>query len=708
MPVVNDFTALLFDNPAFRFNGSRDAATAVIVTYSFDDRAAELPSEAEYPTKTIGDFTTGFAAPGQQTAVRDALAVFEAAAGIRFVEVETDGMIQFVDATSIFSGASVVSFADVPSVNASFGSMGHVVMNQAHFPIGQGNAGYRILMHEIGHAVGLDHSDEGTNTLNPALATVTNTIMPSVGSGQIVSDIGIFDKQALQFLYGGVTDFNLDQLTVTSDAPNAEIDITGTAGADHFLAPNFDSNIDAGDGADSIFGNEQADEIDGEGGDDILTGGAGDDILRGGPGEDMLDGLGFIGGGNFTGGADQLFGGDDDDMLVLRFDTAVYDGGGGVDTVDGSLSTQVLVEFTDTVKFVSIERAILSPGGDFFRAGAADAEAYGAAGDDTLLGGVGNDMLDGQEGADDMRGGAGDDVYGVDDAGDSIIDTSGTDTVNASIAYTLPSAIENGLALTTNLLQGNSGANGLGGNGVANTLSGLGGDDSLVGRGGDDTLLGGDGFDRLNGGAGADFMAGGDDNDIYTVDDAGDQVVEMANEGVDRINAFVDFVNPDNVEFLVGLFSNVGLTLTGNSGRDRITGANRINSPDVLSGEDNNDKIVALVGNDTIFGGGGNDRIFGNSGNDVITGGTGNDRLTGQFGSDRFVHAPGDNNDRITDFDVMEDLLDLTAHGFVDEAAVLALTTDTPGGALINFAGPHSVLLEGVAKAAIGAEDILV
>ena len=104
--------------------------------------------------------------------------------------------------------------------------------------------------------------------------------------------------------------------------------------------------------------------------------------------------------------------------------------------------------------------------------------------------------------------------------------------------------------------------------------------------------------------------------------------------------------------------------MTGNATRDQITGANKINSPDAIFGLGGNDLLVGLVGDDVINGGTGNDRIFGNSGADTITGGLGNDRVTGQQGGDTFVHGVGDGRDRITDFNVNEDLLDLTAPWF--------------------------------------------
>ncbi len=74
-------------------------------------------------------------------------------------------MLQFVDATSITRNGNVVSFASAPVTTATQGHIGHVVMNQAPFPLYSGTAGFRILLYEIGHALGLVHSDNGNDTV---------------------------------------------------------------------------------------------------------------------------------------------------------------------------------------------------------------------------------------------------------------------------------------------------------------------------------------------------------------------------------------------------------------------------------------------------------------------------------------------------------------------------------------------------------------
>jgi Ca2+-binding RTX toxin-like protein len=122
-----------------------------------------------------------------------------------------------------------------------------------------------------------------------------------------------------------------------------------------------------------------------------------------------------------------------------------------------------------------------------------------------------------------LTGGAGNDVYVVDDAGDQVVEAAagGVDLVQASVSYALAANVENLTLTGTAALAGtgNELNNILIGNAGANALSGGAGNDSLDAGAGDDRLDGGTGLDRLSGGAG---------NDVYVVDDAGDQVVEAA------------------------------------------------------------------------------------------------------------------------------------------------------------------------------------
>jgi Ca2+-binding RTX toxin-like protein len=162
----------------------------------------------------------------------------------------------------------------------------------------------------------------------------------------------------------------------------------------------------------------------------------------------------------------------------------------------------------------------------------------GLAGNDVLKALGGNDKLDGGTGNDTMYGGLGNDTYYVDASGDKVIELGGqgTDTVNASITYTLTANVEN-------LLQtGSAGINGTG-NTLANTLTGNSGANTLSGLAGNDKLLGGAGADKLIGGKGMDTLTGGAGNDTFVF--ATGDFSSKTSSGADSI---VDFTAGDHID----------------------------------------------------------------------------------------------------------------------------------------------------------------
>ncbi len=232
----------------------------------------------------------------------------------------------------------------------------------------------------------------------------------------------------------------------------------------------------------------------------------------------------------------------------------------------------------------------------------------GGAGDDTLQGGTGNDILNGGAGIDTMAGGVGNDRYQVDRAGDRVIESGGggTDTVNASVSYSLAAGQE------IETLRANAGATGLilVGNEFANTL---------IGGAGDDTLTGGLGNDILNGGLG---------DDRYHVDSAADQVVEAVGGGIDTVYASVNYSLGAGraVEVLRTEAGAGGLTLSGNE------------LDNTLIGGDGTDRLVGRAGNDILNGGGGAD---------ILDGGAGDDRYHVDSAADQVIEAVGGGTDTV-------------------------------------------------------------
>ena len=275
---------------------------------------------------------------------------------------------------------------------------------------------------------------------------------------------------------------------------------------------------------------------------------------------------------------------------------------------------------------------------------AADQKISGGLGDDLLsgLGGAdalygheGNDELNGGSGNDLMVGGAGDDLYVLSGSGDVVVEApnAGRDTIQAAFSLTLDATIENLIMFGVAAIDGtgNQFSNTMTGNSAANTLTGLGGADRLDGKGGADTMVGGKG------------------NEIYYVDDAGDVVTELANEGVDLVRSTlaIDLTSILNVE---------NATVTSAADVD-------------IEGSDADNVLTGGNGSNEIDGGAGNDTIRGNFGSDTLIGGTGADTFVWIGINESRLSAP----DLVADFESGIDKLDLRG---IDARASIAGNQD--------------------------------
>jgi Ca2+-binding RTX toxin-like protein len=239
------------------------------------------------------------------------------------------------------------------------------------------------------------------------------------------------------------------------------------------------------------------------------TGNASDNVITGNAGNNILDG---------ATGNDTLIGGLGNDTYIVdaALDVTTENASEGTDLVQASLSWTLGSNVENLT--LTGSSAINGTGNTL------DNVLTGNSGNNTLTGAAGNDTLDGGTGTDTLIGGTGNDIYIVDTATDTLTENSGegTDTVQASVTYTLGANLEN---LT---LSGSSAINGTG-NSAANTLLGNSGANTLTGADGNDILDGGAGNDMLVGGQGADEfrfgLAGGADTvDAYDTDGGADKL----------------------------------------------------------------------------------------------------------------------------------------------------------------------------------------
>jgi Ca2+-binding RTX toxin-like protein len=378
-------------------------------------------------------------------------------------------------------------------------------------------------------------------------------------------------------------------------------------------------------------------------------------------------------------------GGNTDDTINGTAGADTLDGGDGDDTVNGDAGDDQLSG---------------SDGEDELNGGAGNDSLFGGNGTDVLNGDAGNDTLQGDKGGDFVNGADGDDkiIWNNGDGSDRNDGGAGTDSLEVR-AETAPGGgfqivgavggeavldrlTANPFTLTNSTIER---IDVFGGDGVEtlflNDLAGT--DVGIVGFNGGASN---DIADAINGNISLEFE-GGVGNDTALGGNAAD--VMNGGEGADSLQGF----SGDDI-------------LDGGVGDDFLTGGA---GADQMEGGDGNDFLNGGGDNDFILGGAGDDRLFGIAGNDRIVGGAGDDSMEGGDGDDTFVYDSG--ADVITDFVAgvgIVDVIDLTAFNFTNISTVLALTTDTAGGARVNLSAVDTLLLEGVAKADLDADDFLI
>lgn len=387
-------------------------------------------------------------------------------------------------------------------------------------------------------------------------------------------------------------------------------EIDAGEGNDTVLAGAHLNTIYGGEGNDLLVGHILHDRLFGDGGNDILIGRAGHDEISGGAGDDHLDG---------GEGHDYIDGGSGIDTVQINAnlaDVLIVQTGWGFEILNGTdrdfVRNAEYFQFSDQ----TLAAADLPIHGTLDKP-KPDVSVHGYR--DYMYGTSEADIIIGQDDTNEIHAHEGDDVIYVAD----------TAAFTTTVAYGGDgSDTLYGGAQRDYLWGGDDDDQAYGGGGDDDLNGGV-GNDQLHGEDGHDKLVGYDGDDLLNGGDGDDHLDGGDGNDHLIAGDGRDTL--YGGDGDDLLQG--------------GLGYNI---LYGGSGNDRLeSGAGQASQrgedgDDILIGGGGNDYQLGGSGNDTITGGAGEDTIDGGTGDDNIFGGDGNDEIEGGDGADLIMGEIGD------------------------------------------------------------------
>ena len=480
---------LIYDRGDGFWSAPAGPGTPAVITFSFlDASTSQVPS---------ADFTAFTEAMRQ--AARNALAAWASVAGLTFVEVPAavGGEIRFgFDGTM---DGNTVGYAYMPNLTEDGESTvgGDIYLLTSRYAGASGAAGteaYEVLLHEIGHAIGLKHPFDDTPVLASTLDNTNNTVMSYTHLSGPKAAPQSLDIAAITWLYGTAAQAAADGISTSYSQTTNVLTTTGGAGRDRAVGINLSDAMLGNDGDDALWGVRGNDTLDGGNGNDSLDGGFGNDLLTGGAGTDQLDGG--------ASGSDTLDGGAGDDVyLVTRSGLTILDAS-GTDTARASISLTLPAALENLALTGSAFRGTGNESANWIDGSTAANQLQGMGGNDFLRGFDGADAVYGGAGADTANGNIGNDTVFGDDGADWAMGGQGNDIVYGGIGDDPHVNGNRG----NDIVYGGDGADTLFGGQDQDVLYGEAGNDVLAGDLGNDTLFGGAGADRfvLGTGGGAD------------------------------------------------------------------------------------------------------------------------------------------------------------------------------------------------------------